>query len=606
MSVILDAAGSAEATTRAPMEAAGASALRPEPTPPFGPVLDRDRQFAEVQALAHVGSWELEPTSLRAIWSDELCRIFGRPLGHAPSWEEFLDHVHPDDRAAVTAVFTTAVEREPGALYRIFRPDGETRFIHTLRHRRPGADGSAEIMFGTVQDVTDQQRAERAQLEAQELFETAFAQAPIGMALIGLDGRWLRVNAAIARITGWSEAELLARSFQDITHPDDLEADLAQVGLLLAGEITGFQMEKRYLTREREEIWVNLSVSLVRDETGNPQHIISQIEDISERKRAEAGLKQAELEARTQRDHAQAIISAMHEGYALTVDGELKAVNEALCALTGFSEAELVGAKVPFPFWPPERLDETLTLRRQVLSKEGGSFEVTLMRRDGERFEAEVTATPARDADGNVLGYVNTMRDVGVQRRQQRELERLARTDALTGLANRHVLQAALDRAAAAAHREGHRLALVLLDIDWFKQVNDRHGHPAGDAVLVQVAQRLTATIRVGEVLARVGGEEFAWLMPEARLSDAVLAADRARLAISALPFPDAGRLTMSAGVGVMHAPGDGDALYRLADRALYDAKQGGRDRTCCLTSGPGKPVATVATVAAAPALTGG
>lgn len=504
--------------------------------------------------------------------------------------------MHPDDRAAPTAVLTTEFGKaNSGAVYRILRPDGEIRFVHTRRHRRPAADGSAEVMFGTVQDVTDQQRAEQARLEAQELFETAFAQAPIGMAMVGLDGTPLRVNAATARITGWSQAELLARTFQDITHPDDLEADLALVRRLVAGEIPGFQMEKRYLTKDDEEICVNLSVSLVRERDGSPRHFISQIEDISERKRAEARLQQAEVDARTQRDHAQAIISAMHDGYALTVAGELKVVNEALCALTGFSETELVGAKVPFPFWPPEHLDETMSVHREILAQEGGSFEVILMRRDGERFEAEVTSKPARDADGNVFGYVNTLRDVSVQRRQQRELERLARTDALTGLANRHVLQAALDRAAAAAHRQGHRLALVLLDIDWFKQVNDQHGHPAGDAVLVQVAQRLTATVRTGAVLARVGGEEFAWLLPEAQLTDAVLAADRARVAISAIPFGAAGRLTMSAGVGVMHAPGDGDALYRLADRALYDAKQGGRDRTCCLTAGLGEPSASAA-----------
>lgn len=143
----------------------------------------------------------------------------------------------------------------------------------------------------------------------------------------------------------------------------------------------------------------------------------------------------------------------------------------------------------------------------------------------------------------------------------------------------------------------------MLLDIDWFKQINDQHGHPAGDAILVEVAQRLTATVRSGEVLARVGGEEFAWLLPQARLSDAVLAADQARAAISAVPFATAGPLTMSAGVGVMHAPADGDALYRLADRALYAAKQAGRDRTSCLTLGLGEPDADPES---APTVTGG
>jgi diguanylate cyclase (GGDEF)-like protein len=174
------------------------------------------------------------------------------------------------------------------------------------------------------------------------------------------------------------------------------------------------------------------------------------------------------------------------------------------------------------------------------------------------------------------------VRDVSVQKRHQRELERLARTDSLTELANRHVLQEALDREAARRATNGTQLALVLLDLDLFKQVNDAFGHPAGDAVLVEVARRLERTVRAGEVLARVGGEEFAWLLPASSADEAIAAADRARAAISAKPFGRAGKLTMSAGVGLVPTPCDGDALYRMADRALYEAKQRGRNRTCC------------------------
>ncbi|HET9104557.1 MAG TPA: PAS domain S-box protein [Solirubrobacteraceae bacterium] len=559
-----------------------------------------DQCSAETQNLAHVGSWELDLRSGRAVWSDELCRIFGRPVGRAPTWDEFIADVHPEDRSLVGRAYDDlqhGTATQP-MRYRIRRPSGELRHIQARRHCDVAPDGTVLRMYGTMHDITDVQRAEDERREAQELFETAFAQAPIGMALVGLDGRWLKVNEAAARITGWSPEELLARTFQDVTHPDDLEADLSQIKLLLAGEINGYTMEKRYLTKAGAEIWVSLSVSLVRAADGSPRHFISQLKDISERKRADARLRQAEIEARLQRDYAQAIIAAMHDGYALTADGEIKAVNGALCELTGFAEEELVGARVPFPFWPPERMDETMTARRRVMAEEGGSFEVTLMRKNGERFEAEINAKAARDADGRVLGFVNTMRDVSVQRRQQAELERLARTDALTGLANRHVLQQALAEATARARRTGGQVALVLLDLDWFKQINDRYGHPAGDAVLVEVARRLGVTVRAGEVMARVGGEEFAWLLPGADLEDAIVAADRARAMISAQPFPVAGPLTMSAGVGVVCGADQrrgestpeldpAEVVYRLADRALYEAKLSGRNRTRVLTAEP-------------------
>lgn len=585
-----------------PRQAPGPAVARITPEArPSGPPADRyglEQRFADTQSLAHVGSWELDLDSGHAHWSDELCRIFGRPLGTAPTFDQFLAYVHPDDHGLVRQSFDSSQDgtaTQP-TRYRIRRADGELRHVQARRHCDVGPDGVVRRIYGTMQDITDVQRAEDERREAQELFETAFAQAPIGIALIGLDGRWLKVNAAAARITGWSPQELLARTFRDITHPDDVEPELTRIERLLAGEIDGYTIEKRYLTRSAAEIWVSLSVSLVRAADGSPRHFIGQLLDISERKRAEARRQQAELDARVQRDYAQAIIGAMHDGYALTSGGEIKAINGALCELTGFSEDELVGARVPFPFWPPERMDETMMTRRRVLAEEGGSFEVTLMRKNGERFEAEITARPARDAGGRVLGFVNTMRDVSVQRRQQAELERLARTDALTGLANRHVLEQALAEASARALRGGGRLALVLLDLDWFKQINDRYGHPAGDAVLVEVARRLGATVRAGEVMARVGGEEFAWLLPDADLAEAIVAADRARAMISAQPFAAAGTLTMSAGVGVVSgcaeaglpgAPGPdpGDVVYRLADRALYEAKLSGRDQTRALTA---------------------
>ena len=548
----------------------------------------RERQFADAQALAHVGSWEREMSGDGAVWSDELCRIFGIPPGSRPSYAEFAGLVHPDDRERVGAhhaQLRVGSRAEFG--YRIIRPSGELRHVHALAYGRSDERGNVTHVFGTIQDVTEQHQAEAARQEAQELFETAFSQAPTGMALIGLDGRWMKVNSAACEITGWAETELLQRDFRTFVHPDDVEADGPQMRGLLAGEIRGYRAEKRCIRRSGEQIWVLMSLSLVRDSSGAPRHYIAQLEDISQSKRAQRQLQEARAEALAQRDHATAIISAMREGYALTVGGEITAVNTALCTVTGFTAGELVGSKPPYPFCPPEHYDESEVLRREMVDNDGGSYELTLMRATGERFEAEITAQPAHDGAGNTLGFVNTVRDVSAQKGHQRELERLARTDSLTGLANRHVLQAALEREAGRRSSDTGQLALVLLDLDHFKHINDDFGHPSGDAVLIEVARRLGHTVRTGEILARVGGEEFAWLLPASSEEEAIAAADRARAAISSRPFGRAGTLTMSAGVGLMTTPSDGDALYRLADRALYEAKQNGRNRTCCHAGGP-------------------
>jgi diguanylate cyclase (GGDEF)-like protein/PAS domain S-box-containing protein len=421
---------------------------------------------------------------------------------------------------------------------------------------------------------------ERERDDARDLFETAFSYAPIGMALVGLNGRWLKVNRAICRMTGWSEEELLERTFDDLAHPDDLSADRALMQQLIGGEIDDYRMEKRYVTRGGGHIWAQLSVSLVRDEYGQPKHLIAQVQDIDDRKRTERRLLEIEAEVRQERDHARTILAAMHEGYALTVDAEIVDVNDALCEMTGLRRQELIGSRPPYPFWPAERVRELSGVRGEVHSDTGGTFEAVFTRADGTRFDAEVTAIPAFGADGVRIGFVNTMRDVSLRNLQRRELELQARTDPLTGLANRYVLDEELERVTLGGG--GETIALVLFDLDRFKQINDEHGHPVGDAVLVEVAARLSRIARESEVLARVGGEEFAWLLAGCDAAGARVAADRARAEIASAPFAGVGSLTLSAGIGVSCTPCSPARLYALADRALYEAKRSGRNRTRC------------------------
>jgi PAS domain S-box-containing protein len=128
------------------------------------------------------------------------------------------------------------------------------------------------------------------------LFQNAFEHAAIGMALVAPDGKWLRVNRSVCEITGYSEEELLQRSFQDITHPEDLDLDLANVKKMLSGKIASYQMEKRYFHKNGAIVWVLLSVSLVREDTGQPRFFISQIQDITSRKESERQLGEASAE----------------------------------------------------------------------------------------------------------------------------------------------------------------------------------------------------------------------------------------------------------------------------------------------------------------------
>lgn len=180
-----------------------------------------------------------------------------------------------------------------------------------------------------------------------------------------------------------------------------------------------------------------------------------------------------------------------------------------------------------------------------------------------------------------VLGWDLTREQMlGELTEARRRLSVLAATDPLTGLLNRRSFEERLAAEIAAATSSGRALSLAMLDLDHFKAVNDDHGHAAGDAVLREAAGRLRATLRRGDAIARIGGEEFAWIMPGATGAEAAAVCDRARAALTGRAMPPAGRLTVSIGVCDLgpHARG-AEELVRLADRALYRAKAEGRDR---------------------------
>lgn len=179
--------------------------------------------------------------------------------------------------------------------------------------RNSGTDQIEEIL-GILRDITERIRADDRLRESEERFRGAFETAAHGMALVSTDGRWLRVNRALCEIVGYSEAELLASDFQTITHPEDLDADLAHVQDLVSGHSSSYQMEKRYLHKNGATIWILLSVSLVRDAEGAPLHFVSQIIDISPRKRIEAALVEAKDAAdRGNRAKAQFLANMSHE-----------------------------------------------------------------------------------------------------------------------------------------------------------------------------------------------------------------------------------------------------------------------------------------------------
>ena len=191
------------------------------------------------------------------------------------------------------------------------------------------------------QQISDRQRVEAALQESEERFRSAFDSAAIGMALVALDGRWLKVNPALCEIVGYAEEELLATTFQAITHPDDLDTDLDYVRQLLEGKIRSYEMEKRYFHKQGHVVWILLSGALVRDAEGKPLYFIGQIQDITKRKQTEEALRESERRFRAIFDQTFQFVGL------LKPDGTLLEANQTALGFGGIHHGDIVGR----PFW---------------------------------------------------------------------------------------------------------------------------------------------------------------------------------------------------------------------------------------------------------------
>jgi len=267
--------------------------------------------------------------------------------------------------------------------------------------------------------------------ESELRFASIFEQAAVGIALVLPDGRWLRVNAKLCEIVGYSEGELMGMSFQDITHPDDLDSDLSLVQRVLAGELATYSLEKRYRCKDGSVIWILLTVSLVRNPDGSPDYFISVIEDIQARKAAEGQLR---LWAES--------FSNSDVGLAITDPGSQKmiAVNPAFARRRGYVPDEIAGQPIAM-LSPAERYPEVRRRVAEIDAAGHGVFETEHLCRDGSRFPVLLDVTVLRSPEGEPFRRIVFALDISERKAAERALqesrERLQQIflNAVTGIA---------------------------------------------------------------------------------------------------------------------------------------------------------------------------
>ncbi len=805
---------------------------------------------------AEVGVWSWDFATNVLIWSEICKQHLALPAGEKESFEHFYGAVHPDDLDRIKSLIEESIKQQQSysTECRIVHADGTIRWVAAQGRTFLNADGSIESMGGATLDVTRRKEAEQKLQElnfalehrieertaslsaARERLSKTIESAPSGVGLISSEGRLLEANPAFCAFLGRDIDTLKSMTWQDLTYPDDLQADLDYVNQMKANKIQNYQIQKRYVRPDGSIVWGLLSVACLRHADGAIQYFISQIADINDEVQARFSLADSQnrfrllaenasdvvvqtdnegviqwiasstlttlglapkqlkgmglcnlvhpeewdalesllgqlkrgtlgnIEARirigesgyrwfsismrplldasgrsigcvggfrdihqqvqdreviqAERRHLKTTLDSMLDPHVLvqpvqSTDGRVQdflfaSANPAACAWTGIPRDRLLGRRMTellpalettglmdffrktaeigietvldnfeFPlgdamtrldiravyvdgrvsiFWRdvterhlameqiaaseeryrllaqnssdvvvridkgdkilwispsitptlgwepadcegknvPEFLADDVSKVRFKLGKsrltEGQAVvnRFKMRTKNGAEHWIEFHAGPDRDKDGQIVGVIASFRIVDREVASERQLEKLAKSDALTGLNNRRSFEIFGRREVSRACRHGEPLAVLMMDIDHFKPINDTYGHDAGDEVLKSLAQIGVSQLRDIDLLARLGGEEFAILLPNTDLTNAQIVAERMRQTLAETPVPtsDGHSIVFTVSIGIVALSDtlrDLKALLKKADEALYHAKNTGRNRVCSI-----------------------
>ncbi|WP_244968166.1 GGDEF domain-containing phosphodiesterase [Pseudomonas sediminis] len=540
-------------------------------------LLRQSHLFSQTEDIASLGGWVLEISDYGMSWSDGCYRIVDRDIQQGPpDLQQVLDYYDTPSQALIMQTLQAALSGMEDLDIEVrlaARLGGRLVRLRGMAER--DEDGSLVRIYGVVQDISERKRAESQLRERDERLRLFFEAPLIGMALTTQNFAWEEVNQKLCSILGRSRDELLASSWRQLSHPDDLPVEQAHVEQVLLGSSDGFEMDKRFLRADGLVVFTRVSLRAVRG-SGRQTLFLLLVEDISARREAEARY-------RTLVEHAPEAILLFNP------EGGIVECNENALSLFRYRRDELLGKSIQ-SISPVRQADGRLSSRagkaflRRAIAGEAPVFEWSHRDSAGRQLPCEVRLVRM---PGENLLIRASVTDISERQRYQREIERLAYSDELTGLPNRRLLLDRLQHAMDRENREGSLGALLFIDLDHFKTVNDSLGHLVGDALLVEVTTRLAAELRTEDTLARLGGDEFVVLLealghePQVVAEQAAAVGEKLLRGLQGSCLIDGHELAISASIGIaLHPLGLQQAsdILKQADTAMYRAKHAGRN----------------------------
>ena len=539
--------------------------------------------------LALIGSnngiwdWNLEDNSVyfSPRWKEMLGYSDNELKHELTTWKE---RVHSDDLESALKGLQENIDGKTDyyeGIHRLKHKDGSWVWILDRGKAIFDKDSKAVRMIGTHTDITKQKNMELAFFEQQKEFKAIYDGSKDGIALLDEKSNFLQVNPAYIKMTGMSEEELLATSCIALSAPEDVERSIEVVGIVLkTGYIKNY--EKRCHVKDGTYIDVNMSISLLE----NPTRLLISVRDVTQQKKTEIDLA-------IQYNLLQTIVDTVPVRiFWKDIEGIYLGANKLFLADAQLNSLDDIIGKNDYdmPWGSTEaqlyRDDDLIVMNNDIPKI---SFEETQTDDDGNQIILLTSKIPLKDEKENIIGVLGSYADITKQRNIEKELiiqkdalSYQANHDELTGLANRTLFNDRLRLAIEKANRNKHLVALLFIDLDHFKEINDSLGHDVGDLVLQEVTNRFNNVIRNDDSVARLGGDEFTVILEDLKnAQDASLAAQKILKSLSEPFILQNNKLYISSSIGISIYPDNGISvqnLLKFADSAMYKAKDEGRN----------------------------
>jgi PAS domain S-box-containing protein len=370
-----------------------------------------EKRLKEAERVAKMGYYEIDLNTGIAKWSDETFRIFGMDpeVDHETNLDSYAELMHPDDVKLLFKYFSNSIQnKKPFDLeYRIKAKDGQFKTVHSKGEISTDASGNVTKMFGTFQDITAKKQLEIEKHESEERFRLTFDQSPLGLAIVSLDNKLVRVNDALCRMTGYSKAELQEKTMMQITHPDDIQISIHENARLMSGDVEHLSRQKRYICKDNSIIWVQLSVRMMKDIFGKPVYFLPTIEDITIQRQLQKKL--IVLSKATEQSPVSVMITDSK--------GIIEYVNPRFEELTGYTSQEIIG-NTPAFLKSGQIPDEVYTdLWNTISSSKEWKGELVNRKKSGELYVESVAISCIKDENGSITHFVAVLQEISEKKK---------------------------------------------------------------------------------------------------------------------------------------------------------------------------------------------